>query len=317
MSGAWLLALATVGVLGPPAGASLTAASILRRTSPGEQGPASAPGGLGPLRVSKRYDLDLQTCVDNFDVQRDQIIRTQDSKRMGAVNLAVKDVLTRDECLRLCCETDKCDVFVFEEKQSPGTCYMFHCGPPGDSRCKFTRHESYTTGILDMTRRILDQHEQDLNSLRILLEPTPSPLAGVRLLSSKTGPVMTAPGMASSASSSAAAAGVQTQGECGPGDPGRGLRRTRQTASMNADTSRPPPPSPRPIHMFFFWVSRKHSGTRRAPRAQGSGVSGCRTRRIAAAPFFPRLNHPPRKPTRSVHRTIFHFLLNRLVVAGI
>ena len=77
--------------------------------------------GVGPspgaIKLTKRYDVDLQTCVDNFDIQRDQIIRTQDSKRMGAVNLAVKDVLTRDECLRLCCETDKCDVFVFEEKQ--------------------------------------------------------------------------------------------------------------------------------------------------------------------------------------------------------
>ncbi|KAK3914633.1 Low-density lipoprotein receptor-related protein 11 [Frankliniella fusca] len=155
-----------VGVLGVAA----TAASSAGASSPGELSPAGAGMGaaLGmlPLRVAKRYDLDLQTCVDSFDVQRDQIIRTQDSKRMGAVNLAVKDVLTRDECLRLCCETDKCDVFVFEEKQSPGTCYMFHCGPPEDSRCKFTRHESYSTGILDTRRRILDQHEQDLSSLR-------------------------------------------------------------------------------------------------------------------------------------------------------
>lgn len=84
----------------------------------GELSPASGPGAPpGPLRLAKRYDLDLQTCVDNFEVQRDNIIRTLDSKRMGAVNLAVRDVLTRDECLRLCCETDKCDVFVFEEKQ--------------------------------------------------------------------------------------------------------------------------------------------------------------------------------------------------------
>lgn len=81
-------------------------------------GPDSLQAGLqAAIKLTKRYDVDLQTCVDNFEIQRDQIIRTQDSKRMGAVNLAVKDVLTRDECLRLCCETDKCDVFVFEEKQ--------------------------------------------------------------------------------------------------------------------------------------------------------------------------------------------------------
>ncbi|XP_034241992.1 uncharacterized protein LOC117645736 [Thrips palmi] len=197
-------AVSVVSVLAPVVLAALTAVAGV---APGELPPSPPGSPSGPLRLRKRYDLDLQTCVENFDVQRDQIIRTQDSKRMGAVNLAVKDVLTREECLRLCCETDKCDVFVFEEKQSPGTCYMFHCGPPGDSRCKFTRHESYSTGILDTTRRILDQHEQDLNSLRSLLEPTPSPLLASRLLAAKTGPILVAPAQA------AAPAVLTSQGE--------------------------------------------------------------------------------------------------------
>ncbi|KAE8748055.1 hypothetical protein FOCC_FOCC005250, partial [Frankliniella occidentalis] len=187
MDGHGVVAL-LVGVLG-------AAVTSVASAGAGEQNPAILAGAPpGPLRLAKRYDLDLQTCVDNFDVQRDQIIRTQDSKRMGAVNLAVKDVLTRDECLRLCCETDKCDVFVFEEKQSPGTCYMFHCGPAEDSRCKFTRHESYSTGILDTRRHLLSQQEQDLSSLRILLEPTPAPMMGAHLLASKTGSLMAAPG---------------------------------------------------------------------------------------------------------------------------
>lgn len=64
----------------------------------------------------KRSDIDLQTCIDNFNVHRDKIIRTQDSQNMGAKYLNEIDLGSREECLRLCCETDNCDVFVFEEK---------------------------------------------------------------------------------------------------------------------------------------------------------------------------------------------------------
>lgn len=64
----------------------------------------------------KRRDLDPQTCVDNFDIHRDKIIRTEDSRDMGAKYINEIDLGSRDECLRLCCETETCDVFVFEEK---------------------------------------------------------------------------------------------------------------------------------------------------------------------------------------------------------
>lgn len=37
---------------------------------------------------------------------------------MGAKFLDNADLGSREECLRLCCETDGCDVFVFEEKVS-------------------------------------------------------------------------------------------------------------------------------------------------------------------------------------------------------
>jgi len=68
--------------------------------------------------ISKRYDLDLQTCVDNFDIHTDKIIRTQDSRAKGAKYINEIDLSTREECLRFCCETSTCDVFVFEEKVS-------------------------------------------------------------------------------------------------------------------------------------------------------------------------------------------------------
>lgn len=65
---------------------------------------------------TKRADIDLQTCIDNFDIHRDKIIRTQDSQNMGAKYLNEIDLGSREECLRLCCETENCDVFVFDEK---------------------------------------------------------------------------------------------------------------------------------------------------------------------------------------------------------
>lgn len=61
-------------------------------------------------------ELDPAACASRFDVQRDKIIRTEESREMGARYLSELDVGARDECLRLCCETDQCDVFVYEEK---------------------------------------------------------------------------------------------------------------------------------------------------------------------------------------------------------
>lgn len=62
------------------------------------------------------HELDPAACAARFDVQRDKIIRTEESREMGARYLSELDVGARRECLRLCCETDACDVFVFEEK---------------------------------------------------------------------------------------------------------------------------------------------------------------------------------------------------------
>lgn len=61
-------------------------------------------------------ELDPATCAPRFEVQRDKIIRTEESRAMGARYLSELDVGTRQECLHLCCETDACDVFVYDEK---------------------------------------------------------------------------------------------------------------------------------------------------------------------------------------------------------
>lgn len=57
-----------------------------------------------------------QMCLESFDIHRDKIIKTQDSRDMGAKYLSVLDVDSRVDCLKYCCETEQCDVFIFEEK---------------------------------------------------------------------------------------------------------------------------------------------------------------------------------------------------------
>ncbi|KAJ8963701.1 hypothetical protein NQ317_009789 [Molorchus minor] len=125
----------------------------------------------------KRADIDLQTCIDNFNVHRDKIIRTQDSQNMGAKYLNEIDLGSREECLRLCCETDNCDVFVFEEKvclmiikymfrkncrfsEEFWELLLFHCGPPEDFKCKFTHHVNYSSAIMSINRHLPDLESQ-------------------------------------------------------------------------------------------------------------------------------------------------------------
>ncbi|EFN88248.1 hypothetical protein EAI_08774 [Harpegnathos saltator] len=93
---------------------------------------------------------------------------------MGAKHLNVMDVDSQLDCLRYCCETERCDVFIFEEKK-PGSCYLFECGPLHDFKCKFTRHANYTSAVrtsypiqnIQAEEEIrISQQEHELKSLR-------------------------------------------------------------------------------------------------------------------------------------------------------
>ncbi|KAG7199573.1 hypothetical protein KM043_014180 [Ampulex compressa] len=130
-------------------------------------------------RVS--IESNYQTCLDSFDVHKDKIIRTQASRDMGAKYLNEIDVDSRQECLKYCCDTDRCDVFVFEERK-PGSCYLFQCGPLHEFKCKFTNHANYTSAVrtnynaqsnaqLEDIR--ISQQEHELKLLRKLNEPGP------------------------------------------------------------------------------------------------------------------------------------------------
>ncbi|XP_068143598.1 ataxin-2 homolog isoform X2 [Drosophila tropicalis] len=95
--------------------------------------------------LSKR--MDLEVCIGHFDVHKNTIIRTGESQAIGGKYLQGLELDTIEECERLCCETDACDVYIFERK-SGGYCYLFECGPPENFHCKFTRHANYTSAVL-------------------------------------------------------------------------------------------------------------------------------------------------------------------------
>ncbi|XP_017025840.1 polyglutamine-repeat protein pqn-41 [Drosophila kikkawai] len=96
-------------------------------------------------RLSKR--MDLEVCIGHFDVHKNTIIRTGESQAIGGKYLQGLELDTIEECERLCCETDACDVYIFERKTG-GYCYLFECGPPENFHCKFTRHSNYTSSVL-------------------------------------------------------------------------------------------------------------------------------------------------------------------------
>ncbi|XP_034947266.1 uncharacterized protein [Chelonus insularis] len=125
--------------------------------------------------INKFTEDELQMCISSFSVHSDKIIRTQDSLMLGAKYIMEAELDNREDCLKLCCKTKECDVFIFEEKKQ-GSCYLFHCGPPHDFKCKFTTHANYSSAVLtnlnyrntihheDQIRR--SQQEHELKSLR-------------------------------------------------------------------------------------------------------------------------------------------------------
>lgn len=67
--------------------------------------------------VFERREIEeYRECVGNFEIHQDKIIRTEESKRMGAKYLNEKEVTSKDECVQFCCKTPNCNVFVLEEK---------------------------------------------------------------------------------------------------------------------------------------------------------------------------------------------------------
>ncbi|XKL65258.1 hypothetical protein PGB90_008678 [Kerria lacca] len=126
----------------------------------------------------KRQQLEeYRVCTSNFVIYQERIIRTEESKKSGAKYLSGKDVTSKEECIKFCCKTPNCDVFVLEEKvfnQLQGTCYLFECGVMDNLKCKFTRHHNYSSAVLIINRPQMQleneiqytQHERELTNLR-------------------------------------------------------------------------------------------------------------------------------------------------------
>ena len=57
-----------------------------------------------------------ENCYSYFEVSSSTIIRTADSRSLGAHYINETDLVTKEDCMTLCCNTPKCNVAVFEEK---------------------------------------------------------------------------------------------------------------------------------------------------------------------------------------------------------
>ncbi|KAH9406614.1 AP-2 complex subunit sigma [Tyrophagus putrescentiae] len=86
-----------------------------------------------------------------FQVNKNSIIRTHDSRALGAKYINETDLSSNEECLRWCWNTTNCNLAVFEEK-TRGSCYLFDCGPLDDFKCRFTGHNFYSSSVLQVNR---------------------------------------------------------------------------------------------------------------------------------------------------------------------
>ncbi|KAH7972121.1 hypothetical protein HPB52_007122 [Rhipicephalus sanguineus] len=114
----------------------------------------------------------MRDALESFQVNENRIIRTEDSRRMGARYLNETELSSNRDCTLWCWETTSCNVAVFEEK-GKGSCYLFDCGPPSHFLCLFTAHTFYTVSVLTLPTRNTEapvwsgsHHEQELTQLR-------------------------------------------------------------------------------------------------------------------------------------------------------
>ncbi|GAB0098372.1 uncharacterized protein DMENIID0001_140940 [Sergentomyia squamirostris] len=127
--------------------------------------------------VARRM-VDPDLCLGRFDVHSDTIIRTKESLKLKAVFLDESEVGSSQECANFCCDTENCDVFIFEEKVK-GTCFLFQCGPPEDFRCKFTRHANYTSAVMSPMRPPEQQTSPPVVQQHSMMQQPPAPPVGM------------------------------------------------------------------------------------------------------------------------------------------
>ncbi|KAI1302422.1 hypothetical protein HDE_02513 [Halotydeus destructor] len=123
--------------------------------------------------------------LDRFHVNYNTIIKTGESRSLGARYVNETELTTRDECMIWCWDTAPCNLAVYEEK-TRGSCYLFDCGTIEDFKCKFTQHSSYSSSVLKQNRQSFElkqwgsqsKHEDELVSLRSSKGPESAVKAG-------------------------------------------------------------------------------------------------------------------------------------------
>nr|XP_042895126.1 uncharacterized protein LOC107446927 isoform X2 [Parasteatoda tepidariorum] len=121
-------------------------------------------------RFNRQLDSDVES---RFHISPNTIIRTSESRVLGARYINETVLPSNHDCLTWCLETPNCNLAVYEEKDAQ-SCYMFNCGGPSESLCKFTSHSFFISSVLKITQHSYDlsqwgnqvKHEQELAKLR-------------------------------------------------------------------------------------------------------------------------------------------------------
>ncbi|GBN20674.1 hypothetical protein AVEN_228912-1, partial [Araneus ventricosus] len=128
----------------------------------------NSPGNVS--RFNRQLDSDVES---RFHITKNTIIRTGESRVLGAKYLNETVLPNNHDCLTWCLETPNCNAVVYEEK-NVHSCYMFDCGSPSTFLCKFTPHNYFISSVLKITQHSYDlqqwgnqvKHEKELAELR-------------------------------------------------------------------------------------------------------------------------------------------------------
>ena len=130
------------------------------------------------LKRSNIYDNYVDDhCEGHFQLERNTIIRTEDSIGAGGVFLNETSAGSLVRCLHFCCSFPLCNTVVYDDRpdsEDGGSCYLFDCGSMEEIKCQFTNNPGFMSAMLDIDRHKFEMsasdnkegHSQKLSSLR-------------------------------------------------------------------------------------------------------------------------------------------------------
>ena len=130
------------------------------------------------LKRSNIYDNYVDDhCEGHFQLERNTIIRTEDSIGAGGVFLNETSAGSLPRCLHFCCSFPLCNTVVYDDRpdsEDGGSCYLFDCGSMENIKCQFTNNPGFMSAMMDIDRHKFEisasdnkeDHSQKLSSLR-------------------------------------------------------------------------------------------------------------------------------------------------------